>query len=140
MDGRCFDAVAQTIGRRGVLRAALAFQAGALPTRRAAAQTTACNLKQKGERCRDDDACCSGRCKIADGRKKGHCRCSKLGQPCFDNFDCCGDITGLEGSIVCSDKTGFSEIVCCVSSTGDCETSADCCSSLVCRDKECVSP
>jgi hypothetical protein len=132
MDGRRFDVVAQMVGRRGLFRSTLALVGfGFLPTRAAAA--TACDLQQKGESCQRGTECCSGRC----NRDKTRCRCSALRKPCFENSDCCGDITGLAGSIVCSDKNGFSEIVCCVSESGKCGSSADCCSEFRCRHNKC---
>jgi hypothetical protein len=135
MDSHRFDAFTKNIGRRGVIRGGLAlFGIALLSTREAAAQT-ACDRKQKGQPCQRDAACCSRRC----NQKTGRCHCSALRKPCFDNFDCCGG-TGLSGGVVCSQPSGgSSKIVCCVSITGRCETTADCCSDLECRGRNCKS-
>ncbi len=128
MDTQRFDAVARAIGRRGFVFAALTGSLPVLSAATATAQADFCTKKGPDERCRRNGDCCSGRCRIKKGKRKGRCRCSQLRKPCFDNFDCCGDITGLQGSIVCSDHPGFSQIVCCVSNTGPCQSTADCCS------------
>ena len=140
MDGRRFDAFTETLGRRGLLRAAITLVGSTLlPAADASAQALTCDLKQKGERCRNGDACCSGRCKKRNNWKRGRCRCGKLRTPCFDNFDCCGASPAEPGSIVCSTHDDFAEIVCCVSITGPCQTSADCCSDLECNGNACGS-
>jgi hypothetical protein len=123
-----------------LLTAALASSFSGLFAAPAAAQADFCTRKQPDERCRRNRDCCSGRCRIKKDKKKGRCRCSQLRKPCFDNFDCCGDITGLAGSIVCSDHPDFSQIVCCVSVTGPCQSIADCCSDLACIDEKCATP
>ena len=140
MEDRRFDAVARTIGRRGVLGAALVGPPLLLAVTAATAQADFCTKKKPEERCRRNRDCCSGRCKIKRNKRKGRCRCSQLRKPCFENFDCCGDITGLSGSIVCSDHPDFEQIVCCVSTTGSCQSTADCCSSLACFEGECKAP
>lgn len=129
MDTQRFDAVARAIGRRGFVFAALTGSLPVLSAATATAQADFCTRKSPDERCRRNGDCCSGRC-----------RCSQLRKPCFENFGCCGDITGLQGSIVCSDHPGFSQIVCCVSNTGPCQSTADCCSDLVCFEGECKPP
>lgn len=140
MDALRFDAFVRTIGRRAFLASALAGSPLLRSKGVATAQADACAKRSPDERCRRNGDCCSGRCRIKKNKRKGRCRCSALRKPCFDNFDCCGDITGLSGSIVCSDHPGFDQIVCCVSLTGPCQSPADCCSGLDCFEGECKAP
>ena len=79
----------------------------------------------------------SDRCRHPKNRRTGHCRCSKLLKPCFENSDCCGG-TGLSGGVGCTQPSGGSPtIVCCVLGNGPCKTTADCCSDLTCINKKC---
>jgi hypothetical protein len=138
MDDRRFDAFARILGRRGLLALAMAGSGAAhLLGADAAAGTCASGRKTTGGRCRKGSDCCSGRCTRKRKKKKGRCACSPLRKPCFENPDCCGDITGSAGSIVCTDKVGFADIICCVSATGPCETSADCCNEFSCEAGVC---
>jgi hypothetical protein len=150
MDANRFDAFARTTGRRGLVAAALALiGVGSFSRASLAGQPLVCNLSGPGLACRSGSECCSGSCikkkrKKKKGKKRkkqkaGTCACSALRQPCFRNQDCCGEITGLAGSIVCSAKAGFAEIVCCVSSTGECESDNDCCDGFSCNNGVCDS-
>jgi hypothetical protein len=139
MDTDRFDAITRIIGRRGLLRAAVALSGLALASTPDAAAKLVAYGKQIGDRCERDNECCSRRCRRRNNRRTGRCRCSKLRKPCFDNFDCCGG-TGVSGGVVCSQpSSGSSKIVCCVSINGPCETTADCCSDLECRGNTCSS-
>src|SRR5688572_10032076 len=98
MDAPQFDALAQGMARRGVLRAVLvatgvgAFTA-ATPTAHAGpSEVGFCTEKPKGGRCRRNGQCCSGDCKRKrkkKGKRKGKCRCSPLQARCSSGADCC---------------------------------------------------
>jgi hypothetical protein len=111
MNSGRFDRLTRAIGRRGLLAGAFALAAGSLPPPDpvfAGKTPTGCPKRGVGARCRKDGQCCSGRCAKKQGKRRGKCRCSRLGRPCAENRDCCGHQEDGLGGPICQDKpTGF---------------------------------
>lgn len=95
MDAERFGALTRRVGAAATRRAALAalvtgvLGGAVLTSDEAEAGIPIVNCKIPGKGCRKNQSCCSGRC------RKGRCKCSAKGRPCWDP---------LEGALCCSGR------------------------------------
>jgi hypothetical protein len=126
VDAIRFDALTRSLGRRGLLRSSLVltgFGSAVLLAidETAAAARPVCDDLPKKAKCRNDDECCSERCRKKKGRKKGKCRCSRLQGRCTKDTDCCGHDPADETSPICGIVEGnLEETECCVPDGSTC--------------------
>ncbi|MFM9105428.1 MAG: hypothetical protein ACKOWF_01865 [Chloroflexota bacterium] len=102
MDTSSFDRIARLLGgatsrRAGLGAAAAALLGAAAPTLAAPAAANPGSSSQCGKRvssrCESNADCCNGRCNLEKGKLNkdglGRCRCSRRGEQCGDDKDCC---------------------------------------------------
>ncbi len=133
MEGQSFDRLTRGLGegksRRTVLQglaaSVLAGGLGWLGLEDAAAKT----CKNHGRRCKKNKDCCSHKCKVKNGQKRGKCRgngdpvCLRNGAVCPDGSSesCCSGFCTQEGPF------GEVEPTCCVPNDETCKRNSDCC-------------
>ena len=130
-----FDRFTIMTGRRGVVAALSALPALAMSFEWGSAGPPGlfCGEQAKGERCRKNGQCCSGRCKRKKHKRNGTCRCSALGARCGANTDCCGHEMGTNTTPLCSVKSLGASARCCFDVAGaPCQKDEDCCGERFC--------
>jgi hypothetical protein len=147
MDGECFDRIARLLGegtsRRAGIGAALGGVLGlagrGTMARRKVKPEGVCGFG-KDARCTKGTDCCTGVCNI----KVGRCRCSKRGQSCVKDANCCdGKKQGLACQGTKGNKTCQPKQVACGGEGQACCTGPSCNEGLSCEDnsgqKTCVA-
>jgi hypothetical protein len=103
MDARRFEALARAVGQVGTRRAlvgvlggsALGLGLGLGRPEGAEAGIPIVNCKVPGQKCRQDQTCCTGRC-----TRRGRCKCQPKGRTCW---------APLEGALCCSGRCAQGE-------------------------------
>jgi hypothetical protein len=144
MDGTRIDALARTVGRRGAVATLLALLGGGLVSLLDADSAVLagggiCGKKRKGARCRRNTQCCSGRCKRKKNKKRGRCRCSRIGAACSAASDCCPPAF-VNAILPACEGPGSQTTVCCMPPGAACVSDTHCCGIATCENDHCFVP